>query len=170
MMGMTHKIGGVAAALATANFIPAFSPDTVGLYGTAIFVAASSFGALLPDVDTDGTISQYPGFNLCHLFFKLFRVKHRGVTHSLPFALTCFALGVVTGKTLGTASFLIGAGITAGVLSHIILDMLTPKGVQLFFPLPIKCRIGLFKTDTFADFIVSVALSVLSLVMLLRLF
>lgn len=170
MIGKTHAIGGVAVALATANFIPAFQPDTVGLYGTAIFVAAASFGALLPDVDTNGTVSHYPGFNLCHLFFKLFGVKHRGMTHSLPFALVFFILGVVMGKTLGTAGFLIGAGITVGVFSHIILDMLNPKGVQLFFPFPMKCSIGSITTGNLGDFIARIALSVLSVVMLPGLF
>lgn len=170
MVGKTHTIGGVAAALATTNFIPAFRPGTVGLYGTAIFVASASFGALFPDVDTNGTISHYPGFNLCHLFFKLLGVIHRGMTHSLPFVLVFYILGVVTGKTLGTAGFLVAAGITVGIFSHIFLDMLNPEGVQLFFPLPMKISIGSIKTGSLGDFIVRIVLSVLSVAMLPGLF
>lgn len=170
MVGKTHAIGGVAAALATANFIPAFRPNTVGLYGTAIFVAAASFGALLPDVDTNGTISHYPGFNLCHLFCKLLRVKHRGVTHSLLFALVFFVLGIITGKTLGTAGFLIGAGITVGVFSHIILDMLNPKGTQMFYPVPVQFNIGSITTGSLGDSIVRIVLSIFSVAMLPGLF
>ena len=170
MVGKTHAIGGVAAALATANFVPSFRPDTIGLYGTAIFAATASFGALLSDVDTNGTISHYPVFNLCHLFFKLFGVKHRGMTHSLPFDLVFFVLGVIMGKTLGTAGFLIGAGITVGVFSHIILDMLNPAGVQLFFPLPMKISIGSIKTGGLGDFIVRIVLSIFSVAMLPGLF
>lgn len=57
-------------------------------------------GSLLPDAD---------------LFLK---IKHRGFTHSLIFALP---LMLVTPLGLG-------------VLSHLILDLLTPSGVRLLFP------------------------------------
>lgn len=166
MVGKTHVIGGVALALATANIVPEFRPDSIGLYGTAIFVSAASFGALLPDVDTDGTVSHYPVFNLCHLFIKLFGVKHRGLTHSLIFTLGFFVLGVILGQVCGTAGFLVGAGITVGVFSHLILDMLNPKGIQLFFPLPINISIAGITTGTLGDFIARITLSVVSVAML----
>ena len=170
MVGKTHAIGGVAFALTTSYLIPEFRPGIVGIYGTAIFVASASFGALLPDVDTNGRISHYPVFNLCHLFLRLFGVSHRGMTHSILFALIFFILGVITGKLFGTAGFLIGAGVTVGIFSHILLDMLNPKGVQLFFPLPMRVHLATIATDTLGDFVMRIALCILSIGLLPGLF
>lgn len=170
MVGRTHCLGGVALSLATANFVSAFSPETVGVYGTAIFVASASFGALIPDVDTNGTVAHYPVFNLIHLFFRLFRVKHRGLTHSALFAMIFLFLGIIFGKIFGVVGFLIGAGITVGVISHIFLDMLNPKGVQLLYPMPLKVSVGKISTDTIGDVITRIFLMVVSFGLVLGLF
>ncbi|WP_254833122.1 metal-dependent hydrolase [Haloglomus salinum] len=86
--------------------------------------------ATLPDVDMDLPL-----------------VPHRGPTHSLLFlALVAGALGAV-GYAVGQGSWqplggptraaVFGAGIgVLGVGSHLFADMLTPAGVNLFWPLP----------------------------------
>lgn len=86
--------------------------------------------ATLPDVDMDLPL-----------------VPHRGPTHSILFlALVAGALGAVgwavgqgSWRPLGgperTALFAAGIGVL-GVGSHLLADMLTPMGVNLFWPLP----------------------------------
>lgn len=68
-------------------------------------------------------------------------LAHRGVTHTVPFAL---GLGAVVGSAgvtvpalgpplvVGTVGFLLGA---LSVLVHVAVDALTPMGVRPFWPL-----------------------------------
>jgi membrane-bound metal-dependent hydrolase YbcI (DUF457 family) len=65
----------------------------------------------------DTPVSTISRFLLLPQIWK--RVGHRALTHSLVFLLPSLLLG--------TAPFL-------GILSHILLDMLTPSGVQLAWP------------------------------------
>ncbi len=86
--------------------------------------------ATLPDVDMDLPL-----------------VPHRGPTHSLLFlALVAGALGAVgyavgqgswqpLGEPTRAAVFTAGIGVL-GVGSHLLADMLTPAGINLFWPLP----------------------------------
>jgi inner membrane protein len=74
-------------------------------------------------------------------------VSHRGITHTLAFAVTvgaAFAVGVYAlatagSNTLGPAglvrsvAFAFGVG-TFGVLAHLAGDVLTPSGVPLLWP------------------------------------
>lgn len=73
-------------------------------------------------------------------------VRHRGPTHSLLFlALVAGVLGAV-GGALGAGTYRpagtlpgVGLGVVLGVVgigSHLLADMLTPAGVNLFWPIP----------------------------------
>ena len=75
-------------------------------------------------------------------------VRHRGPTHSLLFlALVAAALGAV-GGALGAGTYRpvealpgVGLGVVLGVVaigSHLLADMLTPMGVNPFWPLPAR--------------------------------
>jgi len=94
----------------------------------AVLGGAVSFGlASLPDID-----QRLPG------------VKHRGVTHTLAFA-------VAVGAVLGAVGWLLGsdAGVglaleytvvgfvvgTATIISHLLADVITPMGIRPFWPL-----------------------------------
>ena len=70
-------------------------------------------GAVLPDIDTG---SSFLGKKF-RIFSKL--LEHRTFTHSLIFC---------------ALAALISPYLFLGVLSHIIMDMCNPKGVQLFYP------------------------------------
>lgn len=70
-------------------------------------------GALLPDIDKS-TTTLGKKFKFISSF-----LKHRGFTHSLLF----FILSSMISPYLGI-----------GVLTHIILDMFNPTGVELLFP------------------------------------
>ena len=51
--------------------------------------------------------------------------------------------------------------IIIGLLSHVILDMMTPKGVKLFYPLPFNVRFPIqFKTGGLVDLSLATALMV----------
>ena len=71
-------------------------------------------GSVLPDIDTKAS---FLGKKVPFLSGFL---KHRTFTHSLVFC---------------ALSALVSPYLFLGVLSHIIMDMCNPKGVQLFFPL-----------------------------------
>jgi inner membrane protein len=96
--------------------------ETLALAGGAVAV----WGAKLPDVD-----------------LKLPLVSHRGVTHTVWFALLAGVVlggvGVLVGANRGSleAAGLAAFGATVGVLtigSHILADALTPMGVRPFAP------------------------------------
>lgn len=81
------------------------------------------FGALLPDIDHGGS-------KLGHFVKPLSKVlKHRGFTHSLLFCAICTLINPYLGL---------------GVLTHIFLDFLNPKGEALFWPLKANIRLPLF--------------------------
>ena len=111
MQGRTHLLVGIAIAAAIAP--------------TPSVAMAVVIGAMLPDIDHPQSLITgiVPGARLLSL-----GMRHRGVTHSL------WALGLIValGMTQGQA---IGVGIGAGYASHLVLDMLTPRGVALFQPL-----------------------------------
>ena len=81
-----------------------------------------AFGSILPDIDHPGSMI---GKNI-PLLPRLF--KHRGFTHSILFCLI---------------TLLINIWICVGCLVHIIMDMLTKQGVELFYPLKSKIRFPL---------------------------
>lgn len=71
-------------------------------------------------------------------------IEHRGITHTIPFALAfgvvVGAVGVVVGTSigripytaLGTLGFVVG---TLSVITHIAADSITPMGVKPYWPI-----------------------------------
>ena len=70
-----------------------------------------------------------------HWYFRPLQwvIKHRGVLHSLVFAL--FLSLIVGGFNLWA-----GFGFFAGYISHLFLDCLTVSGVRLFWPFKFKIK------------------------------
>ena len=158
----THILGGVTLALGTAIKIelPEYSVVSLGC-----LAAAASFGALIPDIDKRKTTisSKHP---FVSFFIRLF-TTHRGFTHSL-LALVLIAGTLyfinphITLIMLSVAHYApftrvfirdnihlltwINYGIMNGYFSHIVLDMLNPDGVPLFFPLSNHFSICKIKT------------------------
>lgn len=76
-------------------------------------IALAAFGSLLPDADHSGS-------TLGRLIKPVSRhIRHRGITHSLIFLVV---------------STLVSPYIGLGVLTHIVLDLLNPNGVELLYP------------------------------------
>lgn len=99
------------------------------LSGTPAGIFAAVLGALFPDIDTPESAL---GRRLP--FFSLLGGGHRGWTHSL-LGLILFSVPLL---------FIFNTGIAvvfaAGYLSHLLLDMLNPAGVRIFWPIPLNMR------------------------------
>lgn len=118
MTGKTHIIGGIAASLAFAQ---------ITNYDPILLVGAGVVGAVIPDICHSGSKIGRAFPALSKIINRLF--GHRTFTHSLLFlALTAFLL-----KSFMTVEA-ISAGLLVGMISHILLDMATKRGVKLFFP------------------------------------
>lgn len=101
----------LAAGIAATALLPGLSLAT----GAGVIV-----GSILPDVDKSTSMlgRRVP------VLPKL--LKHRGVTHSLLFAALMVPLNF---------------GLSVGCVIHLLLDMLNPEGVPLFWPIPVSARI-----------------------------
>jgi len=122
MTGRTHLLIGVASGIFGAAHAP-----TDNLLRAAI-VGAAVFAALLPDIDHPrAIISGYaPGVGQAARLF----ISHRGATHTILFAALCMGLLFAVHAPVSIAA---AAG--AGILSHLVADMLTVQGVPLLMPL-----------------------------------
>ncbi|MGM0896744.1 MAG: metal-dependent hydrolase [Bacillota bacterium] len=147
MTGKTHITGGIAASLAFAQ---------ITNYEPAVLLIGGVAGALIPDI--------------CHRSSKIGRrlpilsklistiFGHRTFTHSLLFL---FLVGILLQAILPNEALV--AGILVGMISHIILDVATKRGVKLLFPLNVTVRLPLTtSTGSFVEHVVFAALSVLS--------
>lgn len=129
-------------------------------------VTAAMVGGLLPDVDEPRSAlgGEIPGGRLGRAFlaavalyfgFKVLSVAaivagvvlaflafmpHRGVTHSL------LAMAAVVLAVLRLAGAAVWAPFLVGYGSHLALDMLTPEGVPLLWPLKTRVRVLLART------------------------
>jgi inner membrane protein len=131
MTGHTHAIAGAAAGALAAEALRL----PVGLLPVAALLGGVV--ALLPDIDEPGsTVSRH----LPVLGPALGRsLRHRTITHSLV-ALAGLALAahaLLRGVPWGW----VGVG-AAGYASHLFCDLLTPAGIDLFWPLPQRVRLG----------------------------
>ena len=59
-------------------------------------------------------------------------IDHRGITHTLAFALLSGALVLMLGKSPSTPFYALLASLS--VIMHLVLDSLTPSGVPLWMP------------------------------------
>lgn len=146
MTGKTHIIGGIASSLAFAYFSN-FDP--------VITVGAGIIGALIPDICHGGSKMGKALPILSKIINLIF--GHRSFTHSLLF--------------LVLASFLMDRflpydavknGLMIGMISHLILDMATKSGIQLFFPISFKVKFPItIRTGSMPE---NLVFSILSLV------
>lgn len=132
MTGRTHLVIGVLSGVAIAKY-GNVTPDAIVLAGLA-----SGVGALLPDIDMPGSIISRFLFPL-RIVVALFKVAHRGMTHSI-LALLMVALVCWLGFLARPEYSLYFLCFAIGYASHMIADMLTPAGIAIFWPAPIKVK------------------------------
>ncbi|WP_411843407.1 metal-dependent hydrolase [Salinicoccus sp. HZC-1] len=124
MTGKTHIIGGIASTLAFAHFS---NMDPIIMVGTGII------GSLVPDICHGGS-KMGKAFPILSKIINLI-FGHRSFTHSLLF--------LVIISFLMDRFFpydVVKTGLLIGMVSHLILDMATKSGIQLFFPINFKVR------------------------------
>jgi inner membrane protein len=90
------------------------------------FISFALMGALFPDIDIKA------------------KVKHRGFTHSL--LCICLLYPLIYYFTSSGALFF-----TIGFISHLVLDMLTKRGIALFYPIKMRVGLKLFRTGGTVD-------------------
>lgn len=189
MTGKTHVAIGLALGL-TLSFKQPFENQLA-------IVAASTIGALIPDLDhPKGELNQklllynnnffktlfYLGLgliflylysqknNILFIFIGFFSIslgfaKHRGFTHSL-IGLASF-IGIVALSSYSYGLSIIYKGFVLGYISHLILDLLTPKGIRLFFPLKINTSLPLtVKNNSFAEKLIFSLFSIYSILII----
>ncbi|OYT36207.1 hypothetical protein B6U91_01705 [Candidatus Pacearchaeota archaeon ex4484_71] len=123
--------------------------------GGVVFLSATLFFALFPDVDSQNSwIGKKKIFKPVRFF-----TKHRGVLHSSSFMLF---LGIIIYFLFPSVfeGFLLGYG------SHLILDSLTPRGIKLFWPLDLRLK-GRFRTGGGVEIFIFVAFIILDVTFVL---
>ena len=144
MVKKTHSYGSLVFILIALPWINFFFFKEynfiyrVVLICTTIYFA--DFGSLLPDTDlrSSDINKRYP------ILFKYIgkKCRHRGETHSLLcFGIIAFLLSYLVKYTDYNVAFLSASiGLLIGYASHLILDLFTKDGIELFYP----CKINIF--------------------------
>ncbi|ARJ50323.1 metal-dependent hydrolase [Staphylococcus lutrae] len=154
MTGKTHSTAGIliGTVVATQHHLDIFEMTTC--------MVVSGLASLLPDIcHTRSKMGQRLPI-LSHIIKHLF--GHRTFTHSLLFMIGIYFIL----HTIETPNYYM-MGIIYGMLSHVLLDMLTPRGVHLFFPIPIRIRFPIhFKTGGIVDLSLATTFSFVTLYVL----
>ncbi|TBW74313.1 metal-dependent hydrolase, partial [Staphylococcus epidermidis] len=148
MTGKTHVAAGLLVGAITVDH---YHTD---LFSTVTVICLAISGSLLPDIcHTRSKIgSQFKILSL--LVSTIF--GHRTFTHSLLFlGMIGYLLILIQTPTYYLVIFIVT------MASHVILDMLTPRGVQLFYPLPQNIHFPItVKTGGWMDLSLATALTV----------
>ncbi|GAK11100.1 metal-dependent hydrolase [Geomicrobium sp. JCM 19039] len=130
MKAGTHLVGALALAAAYDTFAPDNWATAATSVELAVYGGAALFGGLLPDICQPNSKAGSRVSLLSTTIRRLF--GHRTFTHSLIFLLI---IGVVVGLIPGQFGLMLQVGIMLGMISHFLLDMLTSRGIQLFYPI-----------------------------------
>lgn len=130
------------------------------------FIFSAGAGSILPDIDQrDSKISHLPIFNILSFLMRhIFHVKHRGLTHSLLFLAMSMMMGITLKATIPiplTTAF--SCGIPLGISSHILLDMLNGKGVQLLYPYEKQFSICDLRYNGMVEWLIGIGGSIISI-------
>ena len=156
MTHKTHLVGGVVLASVIHQHF--FTMTEVQF---ACYYASALVGSLLPDIDhPKSLISQKVA--LLHYPFR--KLGHRKATHSLLAVIISMGLMYLL---FGTNY--IGWGLGIGYSSHLLLDMLNPRGVPLLYPfIKYKYKLGNIHTGEKGEEIVYFLLVVSLLIILVK--
>jgi inner membrane protein len=98
---------------------------------TVVYLGAATFGSLLPDIDHPNSFlgRRIWGWLIpYHERQDIARKIHRKFTHSLAFIIGIAVVASLTGYPV------VALGLTVGMVSHLLGDMMTPSGVPLLYP------------------------------------
>ena len=150
MMFKTHLVFGFLVALLLIGFL---QPANQILFLTFVVIAS-----ILPDIDHPDSKLGSKIKIIGHLF------EHRGFFHSV-FAL--FMFGFLTYFLLRQRILMIA--VMAGYFSHMAIDCLSHQGIMPFHPFSRMAIKGFIKTNSVAELIVFILISVLALYKLFHL-
>lgn len=158
MNNKTHKIGGVCSGLIASTLLFSNNFGVEGLLSSALIVSGATIGSLAPDVDhPESKVGRKFILKPISIFInKVF--GHRTITHSV--VISIFMTIILLSSTLlftGISNFIysnIIIGFCVGWFSHLLLDLLTVKGIPVFYPF-IKKKYNLlrFKTNKDEEFV-----------------
>lgn len=142
----THLAFGAVAGAAVITYFPQLPIEQTILYSTGLL-----FGSLLPDIDHPNSKISRAVPVLGDAIAKT--TGHRTFFHSLLFLIL---LSLLYQTSIPTD---LVTGLLVGVISHILGDMLTVKGVHLFYPIrkPIRSPLT-FATGGIAEQIIFIIL------------
>ncbi|HOI18368.1 MAG TPA: metal-dependent hydrolase [Candidatus Woesearchaeota archaeon] len=131
-------------------FNPLFSP---------IYFLFYIIGSIFPDIDI---ANSYINKKLkIPIILTKINFRHRGLFHSLMIPLILSLLSLIFQKQPFISLVLIS--FSFGMISHIILDSLTPAGVSLFWPFPIKIK-GTIKTSSLKETLLFITMLIILIV------
>lgn len=113
-----------------------------------IYIYFSYFGSLFPDLDMRGSYisKRFP------TIYKKFgsKLTHRGLTHSLVFIYAlCYLFNLLVKYSSNNVVFIcLSSGFIVGYVSHILLDIITKEGIQLFYPICVNISLLPIKTSS----------------------
>lgn len=138
MVYRTHMAGGAAAALVVTMAAQTQLPAPL------IFAAAGAgaFGGLIPDID-------HPSSKISHMINPVGAIvsllfSHRGLFHIPLLYLILFSVWI---SMAPRAYLLWGLLVFSGIVSHLLLDLLNPRGIPLLFPVW-KKRVHIMRIKT----------------------
>ena len=131
-------------------FNPLFSP---------IYFIFYMLGSIFPDIDIANSYINKK-LKIPALLTKM-SFKHRGLFHSLLIPFFLLLLSLALSKQPAISLILISFSL--GIISHVFLDSLTPAGVFLFWPLPIKIK-GRIKTSSFKETLLFITMLILLII------
>lgn len=139
----THILGGLTLALTIEKFC--FSKLNMtsfeGIINVVVFYTFVGLGSIIPDIDKKNS---YIGRRLPYVSKAISeKFGHRTFTHSIIFVILVYYI-----LKYICINNDITFGITIGILSHILLDMLNFQGVALLYPLNTKHKICKIKTNS----------------------
>lgn len=151
MLWKTHVVGGLLVGALIAPQV------TNGDLSTqVVFIACAGIGALLPDIDS---IHSKVGRALLPVSATIqLLLGHRGVFHSLLLPILLFGSFKIF-LPIYTVYYL---PLFVGYISHIVLDMFTPEGVPLLWPLSKHFSIPLVQTGGIIERLLFLGLSILT--------
>ncbi|MFC7686540.1 metal-dependent hydrolase [Ureibacillus sp. GCM10028918] len=168
-----HLMGGLTAGIAASKYIvPTVSQNGLidAIVSIGAVVCGALLGSLLPDIDHRNS---YIGRKLKIASFIISKtLGHRSVVHTplVIFAFSAilyyFSMQLTGWVHVISDSFIIG--LSAGMWSHLLLDMMTRRGIPLLYPFTKKgFRIANFRGGGIGDTIANIGCMLLIALMLL---
>lgn len=152
MLYKTHIAGGLALGYIGFSKIGMLNVDITESKSLVIITTGLILGSLFPDIDHKNSYLSRKIKPLSFITSKIFR--HREFTHSIVGTISVsYLLYLILAKTsMGPIySTMFNSAFTIGVISHILLDMMTVSGVVLFYPIyKRRVRLGLLNTNNYS--------------------